>query len=95
MALFKFTKSILADEPVEVFNSGKHTRDFTYIDDIVEGVMKVVDVPAKTDVIWNGLSLTQGRARRLSASIILETMNPLIFLTLFQSLRKLWVEKLI
>lgn len=55
MALFKFTKAILADEPVEVFNSGKHSRDFTYIDDIVEGVMKVVDVPAKKDVIWNGL----------------------------------------
>ena len=55
MALFKFTKAILANEPVEVFNSGKHSRDFTYIDDIVEGVMKVVDVPAKKDVIWNGL----------------------------------------
>jgi len=55
MALFKFTKAILADEPVEVFNSGKHRRDFTYIDDIVEGVMKVVDIPAKMDAIWNGL----------------------------------------
>jgi UDP-glucuronate 4-epimerase len=39
MALFKFTKAILAGEPIQVFNHGKHRRDFTYVDDIVEGVM--------------------------------------------------------
>ena len=38
MALFKFTKAILDEKPIEVFNHGKHTRDFTYIDDIIEGV---------------------------------------------------------
>jgi UDP-glucuronate 4-epimerase len=43
MALFKFTKSILAGEPIEVFNHGKHTRDFTYVEDIVEGVVRAVD----------------------------------------------------
>ena len=46
MALFKFTKAILADEPIDVFNYGKHRRDFTYIDDIVEGVIRVLDRPA-------------------------------------------------
>lgn len=47
MALFLFTRKILAGEPIEVFNHGKHTRDFTYIDDIVEGVMRTLDrVPA-------------------------------------------------
>ncbi|WP_295393402.1 NAD-dependent epimerase [uncultured Thiodictyon sp.] len=47
MALFKFTRAIIAGEPIDVFNFGKHRRDFTYIDDIVEGVIRVLDrVPA-------------------------------------------------
>jgi hypothetical protein len=47
MALFLFTKKILAGEPIEVFNHGRHSRDFTYIDDIVEGVIRTLDhVPA-------------------------------------------------
>ncbi|KAF1722012.1 NAD-dependent epimerase [Pseudoxanthomonas wuyuanensis] len=43
MALFLFTRKILAGEPIDVFNNGKHTRDFTYIDDIVEGVIRSLD----------------------------------------------------
>ncbi|MSQ71613.1 MAG: NAD-dependent epimerase [Betaproteobacteria bacterium] len=43
MALFKFTRGILADEPIPVFNGGEMTRDFTYVDDIVEGVVRVID----------------------------------------------------
>lgn len=46
MALFKFTRALLADEPIDVFNHGNHTRDFTYIDDIVEGVIRASDSPA-------------------------------------------------
>jgi UDP-glucuronate 4-epimerase len=47
MALFLFTKQILAGEPIDVFNHGHHSRDFTYIDDIVEGVVRILDrVPA-------------------------------------------------
>ena len=46
MALFKFTKAILDDKPIQVFNYGKHRRDFTYIDDIVEGIINVLDRPA-------------------------------------------------
>ena len=53
MALFKFTKSILNEKPIDVFNYGKHTRDFTYIDDIVEGVIKVLENPAEIDKTWN------------------------------------------
>ena len=45
MALFKFTKAILSDKPIQVFNYGKHLRDFTFIDDIVEGVIRVLDNP--------------------------------------------------
>ena len=43
MALFLFTRKILAGEPIDVFNHGKHTRDFTYVDDIVEGVIRTLD----------------------------------------------------
>ena len=53
MALFKFTKAILEDKPIDVFNNGKHTRDFTYIDDIVEGVIKTLDNPATINLNWN------------------------------------------
>ena len=49
MALFKFTRNILENEPIEVFNHGNHTRDFTYIDDIVEGVVRASDEIAKSD----------------------------------------------
>jgi len=54
MALFKFTKNILAGEPIPVFNYGRHRRDFTYIDDIVEGVIRVLDRPAQPNPAWNG-----------------------------------------
>lgn len=54
MALFKFTKAILAGEKIPVFNFGKHRRDFTYIDDIVEGVIRVLDQPARSNPDWNG-----------------------------------------
>ena len=54
MALFKFTKSILAGEKIFVFNHGKHLRDFTYIDDIVKGIILVLDQPALSNLKWNG-----------------------------------------
>ena len=53
MALFKFTKAILEEKPIDVFNYGKHTRDFTYIDDIVGGIIKTIDNPATANVNWN------------------------------------------
>ena len=54
MALFIFTKKILAGEPIDVFNFGHHRRDFTYIDDIVEGVIRTLDHVAPTNPQWNG-----------------------------------------
>lgn len=55
MALFKFTKSILAGEPIDVFNYGNHRRDFTYVDDIVEGVIRVLDQVAVANPTWSGM----------------------------------------
>ena len=54
MALFKFTRAMLAGEKIQVFNYGKHSRDFTYIDDIVEGIVHVLDRPAKPNLFWSG-----------------------------------------
>src|SRR4051812_20110712 len=54
MALFLFTKNILAGVPIRLFNNGRHVRDFTYIDDIVEGVVRVSDDIAAPDPDWSG-----------------------------------------
>ena len=54
MALFLFTKAILAGEPINVFNYGNHRRDFTYIDDIVEGVIRTLDRVAEPNPDWSG-----------------------------------------
>ncbi len=53
MALFIFTRRILAGEPIDVFNHGRHRRDFTYVDDIVEGVVRVLDLPAAPNPDWD------------------------------------------
>jgi len=52
MALFKFTKAILAGEPIDVYGEGRMQRDFTYIDDIVDGILAALDRPAAVDPAW-------------------------------------------
>jgi UDP-glucuronate 4-epimerase len=52
MSLFMFTRNILDGKPIDVFNYGNHRRDFTYIDDIVEGVIRVIDKPAQANASW-------------------------------------------
>jgi UDP-glucuronate 4-epimerase len=54
MALFKFTRQMLAGEPIDVYNYGHHRRDFTYVDDIVEGIVRVLDRPAEPNPAWSG-----------------------------------------
>ena len=54
MALFMFTKNILAGKPIDVFNYGNHRRDFTYIDDIVEGVIRTLDNVPSANENWSG-----------------------------------------
>ncbi len=54
MALQKFTRAMLAGEKIQIYNYGKHRRDFTYIDDIVEGVIRVLDKPAQPNPDWDG-----------------------------------------
>jgi len=55
MALFLFTKAILAGEKINVYNYGHHRRDFTYIDDIIEGVIRTLDHTAQANPNWDGL----------------------------------------
>lgn len=54
MALYLFTKAILAGEQINIFNNGKMRRDFTYVDDVVEGVIRIADRPAQPDPNWSG-----------------------------------------
>jgi UDP-glucuronate 4-epimerase len=81
MALFKFTKAMLAGEPIDVFNFGKHRRDFTYIDDIVEGVIRVLDRPAPPNPSWNsdapdpGTSLAPWRVYNIGNNQPVELMD--------------------
>jgi UDP-glucuronate 4-epimerase len=62
MAMFLFTKAILAGEPIEVFGQGQMRRDFTFIDDIVEGVVRTSDHTAAPDPSWSGAAPTPGRS---------------------------------
>lgn len=62
MALFKFTKAILAGEPIDVYNNGNLSRDFTFIDDIVEGVIRISDIIPQADPENGSLSSAQSRA---------------------------------
>ncbi|MBG5921428.1 NAD-dependent epimerase, partial [Providencia stuartii] len=62
MALFKFTKAILAGEPIDVYNNGNLSRDFTFIDDIVEGVIRISDIIPQADPENGSLSPAQSRA---------------------------------
>jgi UDP-glucuronate 4-epimerase len=64
MALFKFTRGILAGEPIPVFNEGRMVRDFTFVDDIVEGVVRIMDRPPAIDLDWDA---QQPRASTSSA----------------------------
>ena len=56
MALFLFTKAILSKEPIKVFNNGKMKRDFTYVDDIIQGILNVIDKPAVSNESWDQYS---------------------------------------
>jgi len=63
MAMFLFTKAIIEDRPIQVFNNGELERDFTYIDDIIDGVVKVVNHPAEPDPEWSGKAPTPSSSK--------------------------------
>tara|TARA_A100001011_G_scaffold385564_1_gene459773 strand:- start:178 stop:1197 length:1020 start_codon:yes stop_codon:yes gene_type:complete len=56
MAIQKFSKAIVNNKPLKIYNYGKHSRDFTFIDDIVKGILKVIESPAESNLNWSGKS---------------------------------------
>ncbi len=88
MALFLFTKAILAGEPIKVFNYGKHTRDFTYIDDIVEGVIRTTDKTAKVNQNWTGTKPDPASSNAPWRLYNIGNNNPVELLTYIETLEK-------
>ncbi len=77
MALFIFTKKILAGEPIDVFNHGHHKRDFTYIDDIVEGVVRTLDQVALPNNDWSGDAPDPGTSKAPNRIYNIGSNNPI------------------
>jgi len=88
MALFKFTKAILNNEKINVFNHGKHTRDFTYIDDIVDGIIKSLDNPAKPNSGWQGDDPDPGSSRAPWRIFNIGNSNPIKLMDYINALEK-------
>ncbi|MEQ1621986.1 MAG: NAD-dependent epimerase [Methylococcales bacterium] len=88
MSLFMFTRNILEGKPIDVFNYGNHRRDFTYVDDIVEGVIRVIDQPAQGNFDWSGDSPDPGTSRAPYRVYNLGNNNPVHLLTFIETLEK-------
>ena len=88
MALFKFTKAILSGESIPVFNYGKHRRDFTYIDDIVEGVIRVLDQPAAPNPNWSGDQPDSGTSKAPWRIYNIGNNNPVDLMDFIEALEK-------
>jgi UDP-glucuronate 4-epimerase len=76
MALFKFAKAILAGEPIDVYNNGNMVRDFTFVEDIVEGVIRVVDSPPVANTDWDSESADCGTSSAPYAVYNIGNQNP-------------------
>jgi len=88
MALFLFTKAILAGEPIDVFNYGKMRRDFTYVDDIVEGVMRTLDNTATPNPDWDGAQPDPGTSSAPSRLYNIGNNNPVELMDLIGTLEQ-------
>jgi UDP-glucuronate 4-epimerase len=86
MALFLFTKAILEGKPIDVFNYGKMRRDFTYIDDIVEGVVRTLDHTAQPNPGWSGAAPDPGTSNAPYRLYNIGNNNPVELLHLIQTL---------
>lgn len=88
MALFLFTKAILNGEKINVFNYGKHRRDFTYIDDIVEGVIRTMDHNASPNPDWSGENPDPGTSRAPWRVYNIGNQNPVELLSYIETLER-------
>lgn len=88
MAYFSFTRKILAGEPIEVFNNGDHARDFTYIDDIVEGVLRTADKIAEPDPNWNSDTPNPGSSNAPYRVYNIGNNNPVALMDFIATIEK-------
>lgn len=88
MALFLFTKAILAGEPIKVFNNGQMQRDFTYIDDIVEGVIRVMDQPASPNPNWDSAAPDPGTSSAPYRIFNIGNNNPVLLTDFIGAIEK-------
>jgi len=88
MALQKFARAILAEETIKVFNYGKHRRDFTYIDDIVEGIIRILDKPAAPNPEWDGINPDSGTSKAPWRIYNIGSNNPVDLLDYIEALEE-------
>ncbi len=88
MALFLFTKAILEDKPIDVYNYGKMRRDFTYINDIVEGVVRVIDNPPEGNLSWNGKNPDPGSSKAPYKIYNIGNNNPVELMEFIEAIEK-------
>lgn len=88
MAYFSFTNKILNDETIDVFNDGKHKRDFTYIDDIVEGVIRTLDTIPESNSDWNGAEPDPSSSNAPYRIYNIGNNNPVELMTFIETIEK-------
>ncbi len=88
MALFLFTKAILEGKPIDVFNNGDMQRDFTYVDDIVEGILRVIDNPSVVDRNWTGNNPNPASSKAPYKIYNIGNSNPVKLLDFIQSIEE-------
>lgn len=95
MSLFMFTRNILEGRPIDVFNYGDHRRDFTYIDDIVEGIVRVIDQPASPNEGWSGGDPDPGTSQAPYRVYNIGNNNPVHLLTFIETIENCLGKKAI
>lgn len=88
MSLFLFTRNIIEGKPIDVFNYGNHRRDFTYVDDIVEGIIRVVDKPAQVNADWASETPDPASSFAPYRLYNIGNNNPVHLLTFIETLEK-------
>ncbi len=88
MALFLFTKAMMNDEPIDVYNHGNMVRDFTYVEDIAEGISRAVDVPAKSNNNWDAMNPDPATSRAPYRVYNIGNSNPVPLMRYIQAVEK-------
>ncbi len=88
MALFLFTKAILEDKPINVFNHGNMKRDFTYVDDIVEGIVRVIDNPPMGNPDWSAMNPNPNSAKSPYKVYNIGNSNPVPLMSFIEAIEK-------